>query len=139
MPEDYAHKYKSEKSSFIDILIEINQLFALSNRVAIEIRDYDNFYNVRRYYSILKQIWWNIQPVVKDKMIIDSFNNAFRELNTSWIDLYRKNQIDKLDLSYIHRLEDLHQDLFNLRQDAGLGLPMMKQRSDEEIIDQAIL
>jgi len=139
MAEDFQHKYKSEKSSFIDILIEINQLFALSNRVAIEIRDYDNFYNVRRYYSILKQIWWNIQPVVRDNNIRTSFNNAFKELNLQWIDLYRKSQIDKLDLSYIHRLEDLHQDLFNLRQEAGLGLPLQKQRTDEEVISEALL
>ena len=139
MPEDNTHKYKSEKSSFIDILIQINNLFSMADAIAIDVRNYKDYDLVRRYFSILKQLWWNIQPVIKDKNIIEEYNRIFEEMNEKWIRLYKKKQIDKLDIGYVSSLEFMHQSLLNLRQEAGLGLPLQRQRTEEEVINEAML
>lgn len=96
---------------------------------------------VRQYYSALKEIWRFLSPVVGKKGTAVRVAEEINEIDKITRICQQKMYLDKefkIPLTVFEALDELHQDLLNIKQEANLGIKVRKRYTEEQKLDNVL-
>lgn len=97
---------------------------------------------LREYYSVLKEIWRMIKPIVGQTALASKLKKNIQELNevtTTCQNKLYSNRAFKVPIEVFEALDELHDDLLQLKQDANLGIKTRDKLSETQKLKRAML
>jgi len=97
---------------------------------------------IREYYSILREVWRMIKPILGQTSLAAKVKKNIQELNEVTTNCQTKLYSDKnfkIPKQVFEALDELHDDLLQLKQDANLGIKIRDKLNETQKMRRAIL
>jgi len=149
MAEEASQKLRQAMGSKADWSMVVfdferyNRLLQFADECALKLRTFD-LSVVNHYFSVLKQIYINWKPLMHHTYQ-EHFDKNFKEISDMLYELEKFKKTNAMETGEVRIqkklpliLEEIHIDLLEFKQLAGLGVPTRTELTEEQKLSRAM-